>query len=179
MVGHRNLLKNEIQSRRTVVLLNLKGNRPRLLAVRASDICKELPLDLANKNDKKRLDQMVCFLYFRWIYNLIHRRMFTSKVWTDDTCSRLLQESNFAARHSWALHHIIQAITSEGLAQGPCVAARGGVESATFRTKGTECHHSTNHAPQVSASQTVSLLAGWPTDWLNYSNEGQSNLFSD
>jgi len=38
------------------------------------------------------------FLYFRLIYNLTHHRMFTSKVWTDD--SRLLQESNLAARHS-------------------------------------------------------------------------------
>jgi len=36
------------------------------------------------------------FLYFRLIYNLTHRRMFTSKVWTDD--SRLLQELNLATR---------------------------------------------------------------------------------
>ena len=40
-----------------------------------------------------------------------------------------------------------RAITSEGLAQGPYVAARAGVESATFRTKGSDNHHLTNHAP--------------------------------
>jgi len=33
---------------------------------------------------------------------------------------------------------IIQAITGEGLAQGLYVAARGGVEPTTFRTKGTD-----------------------------------------
>ena len=56
-----------------------------------------------------------------------------------------LQESNLAAR--WLLkatHHVIQTITSEGLAQGPYVAARGGIEPATFRTEGTDHHHSTN-----------------------------------
>jgi len=36
-------------------------------------------------------------------------------------------------------HHIIHAVTSEGLAKGPYVAARGGVE-------GSDHHHSTNHA---------------------------------
>ena len=47
-----------------------------------------------------------------------HRRMFISKVWTDD--SRLLEESNLAAEQPRrAPHHIIQATTSEGLAQGP------------------------------------------------------------
>ena len=38
-------------------------------------------------------------------------------------------------------------ITSEGLAQGPYVAARGGVEPTTFRTEGTHNLHFTNHAP--------------------------------
>jgi len=50
--------------------------------------------------------------------------------------SRLLQESNLAAR--WP-HHIIQAPTSEGLAQGPCVAASG-IEPVTFRAEGTKHH---------------------------------------
>ena len=36
------------------------------------------------------------------IYNLTHRRMFTSKVWTDD--SRLLQQSNLAARQPRRAH---------------------------------------------------------------------------
>ena len=62
--------------------------------------------------------------------------MFTGKVWTDD--SRLLEESNLAARQPQGATSVIQAITSEGLAQGPYVAARGGVEPATFCT---ENHH--------------------------------------
>jgi len=49
-----------------------------------------------------------------------------------------------------ASYHIIQAITSEGLAQGTYLAARGGVEPTTFRTEGTDHHHSTNHAHSVS-----------------------------
>ena len=36
---------------------------------------------------------------------------------------------------------VIQAITGEGLAQGPYVAARGGVEPTTFCTEGAEHHH--------------------------------------
>ena len=52
--------------------------------------------------------------------------MFTSKVRTDD--SRLLQESNLAARQPQGATSIIQAITGEGLAQDPYVAARGGFE---------------------------------------------------
>jgi len=40
--------------------------------------------------------------------------------------SRLLQESNLAAREPRrSPHHVIQATTSEGLAQGPYVAASG------------------------------------------------------
>jgi len=66
MIGHRNLLKNEIQPSGTVVLLNLKGNRPRQLAVRASDICEELPLDLANKKKKTRCNEMV---HVGWLTN--------------------------------------------------------------------------------------------------------------
>src|SRR6218665_992736 len=42
-----------------------------------------------------------------------------------------------------APHPVIQAVTSEGLAQGPYVADRGEVEPATFRTEDTEHHHST------------------------------------
>ena len=63
--------------------------------------------------------------------------MFTSKIWTDD--SRLLQELNLITRQPRsAPHHIIQATTSEGLAQGPYMAARVGFEPATNRTKVTE-----------------------------------------
>ena len=72
--------------------------------------------------------------------------MLTGNVWTDD--SRLLQKSNLAARqlHS-APHHIIQATTSERLAQGSYVAARVEVEPATLRTKGAEHHHSAKPRP--------------------------------
>src|SRR6218665_577062 len=63
--------------------------------------------------------------------------MFTSKVLTDD--SRLLQESNLAARQPrGAPHYVIQATTSEGLAQGPYLATRMGFEPATFRIEGTD-----------------------------------------
>ena len=56
--------------------------------------------------------------------------MFTSKVWTDD--SKLLQELNLAPRQLCkALHHVLQATTSEGLARGPYVAASG-FDPATF-----------------------------------------------
>jgi len=56
--------------------------------------------------------------------NLTQRRMFTGKVWTDG--SRLLQESNLAVRQPRrAPHHVMQSISSEGLAQGPYVAAGG------------------------------------------------------
>ena len=36
---------------------------------------------------------------------------------------------------------VMQAITGEGLAQGPYVAARGGVEPTTFRTEGSDNLH--------------------------------------
>ena len=55
--------------------------------------------------------------------------MFTSKVWTDD--SRLLQESNLAARQPQGATSVIQSITGKGLAQGPYVVARGGVDNLT------------------------------------------------
>src|SRR6218665_280998 len=71
--------------------------------------------------------------------------MFTSKVWTDD--SRLLQESNLAARQPQGATSVIQAIRGEGLAQGPYVVARGGIEPTTFHTEGTDNLHLTNHAP--------------------------------
>ena len=62
--------------------------------------------------------------------------MFTSKVSTDE--SRLLQESNLAARQPQGATSVIQAISGEGLAQGPYVAARGGVQATTFPTEGTD-----------------------------------------
>jgi len=55
------------------------------------------------------------------MYNVTHRRMFTSKVWTGDRRRRIL-----AARQSRrAPHHVIKATTSEGLAIGLYVAACG------------------------------------------------------
>ena len=71
--------------------------------------------------------------------------MLTNKVWTDD--SRPSQESNLAARQPQGATSVIQAITGEGLAQAPYMAARGGVEPTTFRTEGTDNLHLTNHAP--------------------------------
>ena len=57
-------------------------------------------------------------------------------------------ESNLTARHPHrAPHHVIQSITREGLAHGSLEAARNVVEPATFRTEGTEHHHSANYAP--------------------------------
>ena len=67
--------------------------------------------------------------------------------------SRLLQESNLVTRQPQGDTSIIQAITGEGLAQGPYVVARGGVEPTTFRTEGTDHHHSTNHALLVKLQQ--------------------------
>ena len=40
---------------------------------------------------------------------------------------------------------VIQAILGEGLAQGPYVAVRGGVEPTTFGTEGIDNIHLTNH----------------------------------
>ena len=86
-------------------------------------------------------NDIIIFTFFRLIYNLTHRRMFTSKVWTDD--SRLLQESNLATREPHrAPHHVIQATASEGLGQGHYVAVRVGFKLAIFCTEGTEHHHS-------------------------------------
>ena len=63
--------------------------------------------------------------------------MFISKVLTDD--SRLLQKSNLTARQARrALYHIVQATMSEGLPQGPYVAAKVGFEPATLSMQGTE-----------------------------------------
>src|SRR6218665_327577 len=61
--------------------------------------------------------------------------------------NRLLQESNLAARQPQGTTSVIQAISVEGLAQGPYVVARGGVEPTTFRSKGTNNLHLTNHTP--------------------------------
>src|SRR6218665_843474 len=61
--------------------------------------------------------------------------------------SSLLQESNLAARQPQGATSVIQAIAGEGLAQGPYVAARGGVKPATFHTEGTDNHHYTNPRP--------------------------------
>ena len=59
----------------------------------------------------------------------------------------LLKESNLAARQPQGTTSVIRPFTSEGLAQGPYVAAIGGVDLATFRTESTDNHHSTKHAP--------------------------------
>ena len=70
--------------------------------------------------------------------------------------SKLLQESNLAARQlGRAPHHVIQAIASEGLAQGPYVEARGGVKPATFCIEGTDHHHSANHAPNCVVGHMI------------------------
>src|SRR6218665_1774329 len=61
--------------------------------------------------------------------------------------SRLLQESNLAAGQPQGATSVIQAILDEGFAQGPYVATRDGVEPTTFRTKGTDNLHLTNHTP--------------------------------
>ena len=75
---------------------------------------------------------------------MTRRRMFTGrpKVWTVGSkaitgveFSRKATTQGATSRH--------KASMSEGLAQGPCVAARVGCEPATFRTEGTEHHHST------------------------------------
>ena len=49
----------------------------------------------------------------------------------------------------------MQGITNEGLAQGSYVAARGEVESATFRTEGTDNHHLTNHALKARVKSEI------------------------
>jgi len=71
------------------------------------------------------------------MYNLTYRRMFASKVWTND--SKLLQKSNLTARQPHVVpHHVIQATTSEGLAQGHDVVAIVGFKPATLQMQGTE-----------------------------------------
>ena len=67
--------------------------------------------------------------------------------------SRLLQESNLAARQPQGATSVIQAITGEGLAQSSYVAARGEVKPTTFRTEGTDNLHLTNHAPIMPHSE--------------------------
>src|SRR6218665_3617463 len=71
--------------------------------------------------------------------------------------SRLLQESNLAARQPEGATFVIQAITGEGLAQGPYVAARAGVEPTALRTEDTDNLNLTNHAFCLSLCITVSL----------------------
>ena len=67
--------------------------------------------------------------------------------------SKLLQESNLIARQPrGALHHVIQATASEGLAQGLYVAGRVGLASITLRTEGTELPLS-HHAPHSAICQ--------------------------
>jgi len=76
----------------------------------------------------------------------------------------LLEESYLTARQPRrAPHHVIQAITSEGLARGPYVEARGGVGPATFRTKGTKHHHSANHTPRL---QKWCWKNEWRNEWI-------------
>src|SRR6218665_507059 len=96
--------------------------------------------------------------------------------------SRQLQESNLAARQPHGATSVIQTITSEGLAQDPYVAARGGVEPATFRTEGTDNHHSTNPRPYFNAARMIRglspfiqfvytiTLVSWKTFTLRYKN---------
>ena len=60
-----------------------------------------------------------------------------------------LQESNLAERQPKSATSVIQAITSEGLAHGPYVAAGGEVEPTIFRTEGTDNRHLTNLAPNL------------------------------
>ena len=53
--------------------------------------------------------------------------------------SGLLKESNLTARQPCrAPHHAIQATMSEGLAQGPYMAARVVFEPATLQAQGTD-----------------------------------------
>jgi len=53
--------------------------------------------------------------------------------------SRLLQELNLTAKQARRVpYHIILATTSEGLAQGPYMAARMGFEHANLWMQGTE-----------------------------------------
>ena len=49
-----------------------------------------------------------------------------------------------------------QATASEGLAQGPYVAARAGFEPSTYRTKGDE---STNEPPHLTRLYLISSFA--------------------
>ena len=57
--------------------------------------------------------------------------------------TELLQESNLTARQPRsAPHNVIQAPTSEGLAQGPYVAAKVVFKPATFHTEDTKYHPS-------------------------------------
>jgi len=68
--------------------------------------------------------------------------MFTGKVWKDDS-KLLIQKLNLAAMQPLrAPQLVIQATTSERLAQGPYVAAKVWFKPATFRTEGTEHSHS-------------------------------------
>ena len=60
--------------------------------------------------------------------------------------SRLSQEFNLGARQPQGATSVIQAIMGEGLAQGPYVVARGGVEPTSFDTEGTDDLHLTNNA---------------------------------
>ena len=76
-----------------------------------------------------------------------------------------------------APQHVIQAISGEGLAQGPYVAARGGVEPATFRTEGTEHHHSANHdngpIPYAAKSPTFRLDSTHPASSPTYNSRAR------
>ena len=101
------------------------------------------------------------------MYNLTHSRMFASKVWTDELLG--LQKSNLTARQPYrAPHHVVQASTSEGLAQDLYVAARGKVEPVTYRTEGKERHHSASQVPNplrpgsnsLSVAGSISSFSG-------------------
>ena len=56
----------------------------------------------------------------------------------------------------WAPHHVIQATTSEGLAQGPYLAARVGLEPATLRMQSTELTTVPPHLSGITLSEFTS-----------------------
>jgi len=68
------------------------------------------------------------------------------------------------------------AITSEGIAQDPYAAARGGVSPATFCTEGIEHHHSTNHVSQIMTFNSSKCCWKWSilihTAWHNSIKQG-------
>src|SRR6218665_3368302 len=91
--------------------------------------------------------------------------------------SRLLQESNLAARQPQGATSVIQAITGEGLAQGPYVAARGGVEPTTFRT--VIVIVISKLLKRYSKAQGTSLFTSAATNQREFPKGGQEKLRSN